>query len=467
MTVSVLLQGLSYVVTVDAGDHILRDADLLIVDGVIAAVGPSGSLDVPRGAEVVSAAGRLALPGLVNLHTHLPMTLLRGYAENVDLQGFLERVWAAEAVLMDADTVRLGARLGAVESLLGGTTTALDMYFQHRAAHEGAVDAGLRHVGGPVFFDFPGVDGLSWEQRVDGLRRWPAELAEIGGPAVPVAAMPHGTYTVSVEHLRELAEVLGGLDASGTSGAGGAREVVATGEVGGASPRPMMTIHVSENAAENLQVVTAIGMTPTQTVGRAGWLDGTWAGRVVFGHGVHLDAADREIAAAGGAAVGHCPGSNLKLASGALDWRAWHADGVRVGIGTDGCSSSNDLDMWQAMRQAALLARLTSGDPATAPARQVLRAATIEGARALGMGSWIGSLEVGKRADIVLVNVDKPHLTPVHDVEALLVFAAGRGDVCDVLVDGAFVVRDGQATRIDVPELLAAARSRAAAVATL
>jgi 5-methylthioadenosine/S-adenosylhomocysteine deaminase len=175
---------------------------------------------------------------------------------------------------------------------------------------------------------------------------------------------------------------------------------------------------------------------------------------------VHLTESDRKLVAGAGAAVGHCPGSNLKLASGALHWEVLRDNGIRVGLGTDGCSSSNDLDMWQAMRQAALLARLTSGRPDVASAGEVLRAATIDGARALGLGDEIGSVEVGKRADLVLVDLAAPHLTPVHDVAALLVFAAGRGDVTDVLVDGIPVVRDRRSTRLDTDELLARARDR-------
>ena len=181
---------------------------------------------------------------------------------------------------------------------------------------------------------------------------------------------------------------------------------------------------------------------------------------MVFGHGVHLTESDRATAAAAGATVAHCPGSNLKLASGALDWQRWRADGIHLGLGTDGCASSNDLDLWQAMRQAAHLAALTSGRP-DIDAEQIVRAATIDGARALGMDHLIGSLEVGKRADLVLLDLDQPHLTPVHDVPALLVHAAGRGDVTDVLVDGRIVVSERHSTRVDVRDLLARGRARA------
>ena len=477
-----IIENASYVVTVDATDTVLRDTTITIDDGVITAVSPAApneatqpeavvrplagtggstrerqpgpTLSVgasadglrPHGpsggvAEVttIDARGKLVMPGLVNLHTHLPMTLLRGLAEDVDLDGFLARVWAAEGAVMDPDTVELGATLGALESLRGGCTTQLDMYFHHEATHRGAVAAGSRHVIGPVFFDGPGPDGLTWEQRLDNLRSWPAVLDEIGGPSVPVGAMPHATYTCSPEGFAQVVTVL--------------RELVANGERDG-----ILTTHVSETAVENAGIRERYDATPTELLARAGWVEPDLP--LVIGHGVHLSESDRTTLAAGGAAVGHCPGSNLKLASGALPWQVWQDSGLRVGLGTDGCSSSNDLDMWQAMRQAALLARLTSERPDVASAHEMLRAATIEGARALGMGDVIGSVEVGKRADLVLVDLEAPHLTPVHDVAALLVFAAGRGDVTDVLVDGMPVVRDRRSTRLDTGQLLERARVR-------
>ncbi|NHA69270.1 amidohydrolase family protein [Phycicoccus flavus] len=441
-----VLQNAAYVVTVDDADTVHPDTTVVVEDGTVTELRPAADGPVD-GDEVVDATGRLVMPGLVNLHTHLPMTLLRGLAEDVDLQGFLTRVWAAEGAVMDEDTVELGATLGALESLLGGCTTQLDMYFHHEAAHRGAVAAGSRHVIGPVFMDGPGPDGLEWQQRLDLMRDWRRGLAAIGGPTVPLAAMPHATYTCSPEHLADVATLL--------------QELVAdpTGEASDA-PRPLLTTHVSENAFENDDVRRRHGASPTEVLAGAGWLDG----RVPFvaGHGVHLGPEDLELLVGAGAAVAHCPGSNLKLASGALPWEDVRRSGVRLGLGTDGCSSSNDLDMWQAMRQAALLARLTGGRPDVASAHDVLRAGTVDGARALGLGGEIGSVEPGKRADLVLLDLDRPHLTPVHDVAALLVFAAGRADVTDVLVDGEVVVRDGRSTRVDTADLLARARSRGA-----
>ena len=292
------IENATYVVTVDDTDQVLRDTTITIDDGVITAIGPAGTTGRGPG-EVIDARGKLVMPGLVNLHTHLPMTLLRGLAEDVDLDGFLSRVWAAEGAVMDPETVELGATLGALESLRGGCTTQLDMYFHHEAAHRGAVAAGSRHVIGPVFFDGPGPDGLTWDQRLSAMRAWPGLLDEIGGPSVPVGAMPHATYTCSPEGFAEVVAVL--------------RELVAGGERDG-----ILTTHVSETAAENAGIRERYDATPTELLARSGWIERDLP--LVVGHGVHLSEGDRELLAAGGAAVGHCPGSNLKLASGALPW---------------------------------------------------------------------------------------------------------------------------------------------------
>ncbi len=432
---STLLRSCAYLVTLDEAATVLRDVDVLIEGEQIAAIGVD--LSAP-GATVVDARRRLVMPGLVNLHTHLAMTLLRGLAEDVDLQGFLARVWAAEGAIMDAPTVALGTSIGALESLLGGVTMAADMYFHPEAGRGAAAAAGLRLATGPTLFDGGGPDGRGWERRLADLAAWPALVADIGGPIAPTVACPHSTYLVSPEHLAEMGQAIRQWE------------------------RPVLHTHVSENLAENAQVLAQTGRTPVQVLSSAGLLRGDFP--VVFGHGVHLSEADRELARAA-ATIAHCPGSNLKLASGALDWSANRAAGMRVGIGTDGTSSSNDLDMWVAMRLAALVARLTSGQPDAVSSVEILRAATQVGADALGMGDRLGSVTVGKDADLVLIDLDAEHLTPVHDVHALLVFAAGRSDVSDVFVAGRRVIADRASALVDASALRAAARERAIAAA--
>lgn len=424
MSVDLVLRGARFALMCDASGAVVEHADIAIDDGRIVGVGgPAHDADT-----VIDAHDLLVMPGLVNLHTHLAMTLLRGIAEEVDLQGFLERVWAEEARIMDPAGVSAGTRLGALEAVLGGTTTALDMYFHPAESHRAAVEVGLRHVTGPVFFSFPGPDHLEWEERMLLARTWPQTLASIGGPYVPSALMPHAAFTVGLEHLAEIASL--------------AHEQGA-----------LVHTHASENVQENADTVASTGMRPVPALDASGIL----ALGPVLGHGVRLDEHDRDRVAATGTAVAHCPGSNLKLASGAADIVGYRDQGIRVGIGTDGCSSSNDLDMFAAMRLAANLARLVREDPAALSARDVVRAATIEGARALGLAERIGTIEVGKEADLIALDLRAPHLVPVHDPYTSVVFSAGRSDVRHVVVAGRPVVIDGRSTRVDHDSVMAEA----------
>ncbi len=424
MDVDLLLADADHVIIGDG--TALERASVAIDAGRIVAVGT----DLPhRAREVVDLRGHLLMPGLVNLHTHLPMTLLRGIAEEVDLQGFLERVWAEEARLMDPHGCRIGARLGALESLLGGTTTALDMYLHPEATHEGAVEVGLRHVIGPVFFSFPGPDGLTWDQRMASVDAWPQVLERIGGPHVPRYLMPHAAFTVEPAHLAELAALA-------------------------AERGYHVHTHCSENHRENDDTIAFAGARPVEVLDHAGIL----ARRPVLAHAVRLSESDRATVAARGASVAHCPGSNLKLASGAADIVGYRDDGILVGLGTDGCSSSNDLDMFAVMRLAANVARLVRDDPAAISSRAIVRAATLDGAVAIGLGDRIGSIEPGKEADLVALDLQAAHLVPLHDPHTAVVYAAGRSDVSDVWVAGEQVVRDRRPTRVDSAEVLATAR---------
>lgn len=426
MRADLLLQNAEYVCVLDEDMATQTHASVAITDGVISYVGEhfTGTAD-----RVMDMSGHLLMPGMVNLHTHLPMTLLRGIAEGTDLQGFLARVWAEEARVMNPEGTRIGARLGALEALLGGTTTALDMYFHPDAAHAGAVDLGLRHVIGPVFFSFAGPDHLEWEQRMALLEEWPATLAGIGGPWVPLALMPHCPATVGPQYLAELAEV------ARTRGY-------------------LIHTHTSENVQENEDTIAAYGKRPVAMLDEAGMLELA----PVLAHAVQLDIDERARVALRGASVAHCPGSNLKLASGALDWRSYVDAGIVMGLGTDGCSSSNDLDMFSVMRLASNLSRLTSNDPRASHAKDMVRAATVGGARALGMLDRIGTLEVSKEADIIAIDLDLPHYVPLHDPYTALVFAGGRADVTDVFVAGTQVIADRQPTQMSQADILDAAR---------
>ena len=415
-----LIKNARYIITSNQGNEIIEGASIGINDGKIAYIGT----DSPEAKEIYDATNRLISPGFINSHTHLGMSLLRGWAEGVNLQGFLERVWAAEGAIMDEATCELGTELGALEALLSGTTTTMDMYLNPVATHRGAVRVGLRHIAGPIFFDFPGLDGLQWEQRIERAYQWPAELAKIGGPFIPTYLMPHSTYTDSPENLTQVAAI--------------AKELQAR-----------IHLHVSETEAENADVQSRYSKSPTEVCRDTGILDVP----TIFGHGVHLSDSDMEIAASKGTSVGHCPGSNLKLGSGLARFNDLRKAGIAVGLGTDSCSSSNDLDMFSVMRMAAHVVALRQS-PADVDLTAIVRAATIEAAKAVGLDDRVGSIEIGKEADLIALDLHAAHLTPVHDVNALLVFAAGRGDVTDVWVAGDQVVSKRVSTKVDLNELI-------------
>jgi len=431
---SVFIKNAHYVVTSNGTNEILENTSLLVVDGVIVAINPSA---VPSDVEVFDASGHLVMPGLINSHTHLAMSLLRGWAEGVDLQGFLERVWAAEGAIMDPETCALGTELAAGEALLDGTTTALDMYFHPTATHRAAVQVGLRHIAGPIFLDFEGIDGLKWPDRIELAKNWPTSAAEIGGPFIPLYFMPHSTYTDSPEHLTEVAAL-------------------------GKSMGARVHLHVSETQMENEDVNTRFGKTPTEILRDTKILDLP----TVYGHGVHLSDSDIEISLAHGASISHCPGSNLKLNSGIADIVKYKKAGLKVGLGTDGCSSSNDLDMWPVLRLAAHLVSLNHGAKSV-DASSIIRSATIESAQGLGLGDRIGSIEVGKEADLIAIDLSALHLTPVHDVFALLVYAVGRSDISDVWVAGNRVVRSRTLCHVDTADLRARVADRVKALDSL
>ena len=409
-----------HVVTVDDRDSVLADAAVLIGDdGTLHAVGAVADLRAahPR-VEELALPGHVLLPGLVNAHTHLAMTMFRGLADDRDLQQFLDRVVPAEAAVLDEERVGTATVAAAVESVLAGVTTALDMYFFPDAVLAAGASVGLRIVTGPTFFPGEGPEGLGGAERVEWAERWLAEHPARPGWR-PVVA-PHSTYLVPPEELVELG---------------------AMAERHGA----VLHVHAAESPGELATVAQLHDARPVELLGRLGLL----RPRTVLAHGVHLDDDELAHVAASGAAVAHCPASNLKLASGVARVPELVAAGAVVALGTDGAASSNDLDLFGVMRLAALLHKGVSGDATVLPARRVVRAATLGGAQALGLDDALGSLQVGKRADVVAVDLSAVHSQPVHDPCSALVYAAGRADVRHVWVDGRHVVRDGRTTFVD------------------
>ncbi len=423
------------VVTMDAERRVLEEGAVAVADGAILEVGPAHELRRRHPeAERIDAAGQLVLPGLVNAHVHGPDSLFRGLVEDLPLEAWLECLWRAERRFVSPESVALGARLALAEMLSGGITAGLDMFFHPEASAEAAREARFRLLTGPVLFDTVEPDGLAPEEQIehgaDFLERWADD------PLVVGCVQPHNPLTVAPELMvrgRRLADEHGVL----------------------------LHTHCSETAAEVRATRERYDATPVGHLEGLGVLEGP----TVLAHTVHLTGDDLGVLARRGTVAVHNPVSNLKLGSGIADLPRLGEEGVPVLLGTDGPVSSNDLDLWTAMRFAALLPRGVREDPTLAPAREVVEMVTRRAAEALGLGDRIGSLEPGKRADLILVDERSPHLTPRYDVYAQLVFAAGRGDVSTVLVDGEVVVRDGEVLTLDVPGILEAVGELSAEIA--
>lgn len=418
-----------WVLTVDALDTVWRDGAVAVAGGRILDVGPGEDVVARHpGAPVRRYPGHVLLPGFVNAHTHLGMVVLRGLADDRDLADFLAAVVPVESRILSADLVRTATRAAAVESLSAGVTTALDMYYFAPDGRAGATEAGMRVLGGAVLFEGgPGID--SWDE----LLAWADGVmaSTPSGPGRRPVLCPHSTYTVQPSQLAEAAALARDHDA-------------------------VVHVHAAETAQENADVLARHGRRPIGVLAAAGLMRPA----TVLAHAVHLDDDELGLVASSGAAVAHCPASNLKLASGVARVPELLDAGAVVGLGTDGAASSNDLDLLGAARLAALLHKGVGpgggpGDATRLPAAQAVRMATIGGARALGLEHDLGSLEPGKLADLVAVDLDRPHVQPVHDPVSALLYAAGRGDVTDVWVEGRQVVAGGRTVLVE-PERAAA-----------
>ena len=417
-------------ITMDPQNRLIGNAFVGMTGGRITTVGAMTDMPVLQPARTIDAQGAIVLPGFVNLHAHLAMTLLRGWADDRDLQDFLGRVIPTETAMMSPEFVRVGVDLAIAESLRAGITTTLDMYFYPEVTAERADRAGVRIANGPVIFSFDGPDGLDFAQRI---KQAEAHLAESRGELTSGRWLcPHGTYTVAIEHLEAVRDLADRYDAG-------------------------ITIHAAENAAEVESVHAQTGRRPIELLRDLGLL----TPRMVLAHAVELTDAEIEMIAESGASVSHNPLSNMKLASGFARVPDLLAAGVTVGLGTDGTASSNDLDLYGAVRFASTIHKGNSLDASAVSARQAVRMATIDGAKALGLGSEIGSIEVGKRADIQVLWADHPNLVPSYDPVSTVAFSAARGDVRMVVIEGRVVLDDGTLTTIDLPSTLGAARTMA------
>src|SRR5918996_1657482 len=383
--------------------------------------------------ETIDCAGRVVMPGLVNAHTHAPMTLLRGVADDLRLDVWLMGyMMPVEREFVRPEFVALGTQLACAEMIRSGTTCFADMYYFEESVAEAAAAAGVRALCGQTVLKFPAPDAASFE---DSLARARAFIARWKPhPLIVPAVAPHAPYTCTDEILRACAELACEFDV------------------------PLHT-HLAETATEVEGSRRAHGMPVVPHVKKQRLFDA----RVLAAYCVHIDEGEMRALKDAGAGVAHNPTSNLKLGSGVAPVAKMLEIGVTVGIGTDGAASNNDLDMFEEMRLAALLAKGVGADPTALPARQAVAMATRLGARAVHLGDIIGSLEPGKRADLIVVDLDQPHNVPrfgrdPHAVYSQLVYATKATDVVDVLCDGRWLMRDRRLLTLDEDALRSAAR---------
>jgi 5-methylthioadenosine/S-adenosylhomocysteine deaminase len=434
--VDVILTGGS-VATMSGDFDLFTPGAVVVRDGLIEAVGPADENAGGDGAgEVVDCSGCAVIPGLVNAHTHAPMTLLRGLADDLRLDVWLVGyMMPVEREFVGSRFCWLGTQLACAEMIRSGTTCFADMYYYEEAVADATAQAGLRAVCAETVLRFPSPDALSHDESLgdnrDFIRRWQ------GHPLIMPAVGPHAPYTTTTDLLREAAQMAQEFDVP-------------------------LHIHVAETRQEVEDHQAEHGMRVVPWLAEQGVLDA----KVIAAHCVHIDEDEMHILLQHGVGVAHNPTSNLKLASGVAPVTRMLELGLNVGIGTDGPASNNDLDMWEEMRLAALLAKGVTFDPTALPARQALALATIGGARALHMGDLIGSLEPGKRADLAVVELGGVHNAPefARDPEALyarLVYAAKGSDVRDVMCQGRWLMRERQLLTLDEQALIAEATQTA------
>jgi 5-methylthioadenosine/S-adenosylhomocysteine deaminase len=425
-----------WVVPVDPEGAVLERHAVVVSDGRIVALLPSDQASKAyAAASTLDLPFHVLVPGLINLHTHAAMTLMRGLADDLPLMEWLnQHIWPAEGKHVSPAFVYDGTLLACAEMLRGGVTCFNDMYFYPEQAARAALDAGMRAAIGMICIEFPTSYATDAQ---DYLRKGLAARDRFRGePLLSFCLAPHAPYTVSDRSFERIVTYSGELEVA-------------------------VHMHLHETQDEIRESLTRFGVRPVERLRRLGLLGST----LIAVHAVHLSEEEIDLLAGQGASVAHCPSSNLKLASGMAPVARFVERGLNTGLGTDGAASNNRLDLFEEMRIAALLAKATSGRANSVPAATALHMATLGAAHALGLDRHIGSIAPGKSADLCAVSLDATGLSPVYHPLSHLVYAAGREDVSHVWVAGRLLVDEGRLTGLDEGELRAKARAWQARIA--
>lgn len=417
-----------WVLTMDRERRVIGNGAVAVRGARIAAVGARAEIERRYRGRKLDCGHCLLAPGLVNAHTHAPMSLMRGLADDRRLQEWLEQyIFPAEARNVNAEFVRWGTRLACLEMMLSGTTTFAEMYYFEDVVAEAAREAGLRAVLGETIIDFPAPDFRTPQAALEFTERFIRRFRD--DPLIVPAVAPHSHETTSEAIYRESRALANRYGV------------------------PLMT-HLAETRHGRMEAEKRFGRSPVQLL--ESW--GVFEGRTLAAHVVWVDEADLEILRRRGVGIAHCPSSNAKLASGVAPVARMLAMDLAVGLGTDGpAGSNNDFNLFEEMDLAAKLQKVVTGDPQAVSARQAVEMATLRGARALGMEDRIGSLEPGKYADLITVRLDAAHATPLFDVYSQMVYALKGSDVRDVMVHGRWLVREGRPLTLNAARILARA----------
>ena len=408
------------VVTMDGERRVIENGAVAVVSGSIVGVGKSDEIAANfTSKKIINAEGKAIIPGLINTHTHIPMGLFRGIADDLDLQEWLTKyIFPAEAKNVDEAFVRAGTKLGLAELIRGGTTTYCDMYYFEDAIADETQKAGLRGVLGETIIDFPAPDNKNNAEAMAYAEKFVKKWQ--GNSLIVPAIAPHAPYTVSEEHLKAVRALSDKLNAP-------------------------IVIHLAEAQSETDYVMKNKGMRSIEYLNKIGFLND----KVIAAHVIQANDDEILILKKYNVGIAHCPQSNMKLAAGIAPIPQMLRQDLAVGIGTDGAASNNDLDMWDEMDTVAKLHKVFSGDPKVTSAKEVFEMATIRGARALHLEKQIGSLENGKRADIAIVDLDSLNQTPLYNIYSSLVYAAKASDVRTVIVNGKILMIDRALQTLD------------------
>ncbi|MEZ4774111.1 MAG: amidohydrolase [Bacteroidia bacterium] len=423
--VDILITGAT-IITSDDVRPVIDEGFLAVRHGKIIDLGKMADLGQKySGEKIIDATGQLVMPGLINTHTHAAMTLFRGLANDLPLQEWLEKhIWPAEARYVRGETVHTASLLAVAEMIQAGTTTFCDMYFFEEEVARAAKSSGMRAVVGEGILDFPTPDHPSPDKAlaytVELIRKWEND------PLISVAIAPHSPYTCSETLLRKCRHFADSLDVR-------------------------LMIHLSETRKEVSDMKTLRNQSPVEYLDQIGFLGPD----VNAAHCVQVSEKDIAILASKGVGVSHNPQSNMKLASGVAPVPAMLKAGLAVGLGTDGVASNNDLNLWEEMNTTSLLQKVFLNDPTAMNPKAVIKMATIDGAKILGLDNKIGSLKAGKQADLIIVDLKEPHNQPQYDIFSLLVYSTDAADVETVIVDGKIVMENRQLLTIDEAEVLA------------